>query len=662
MTVANDMQPAADRESGSVTRRALLQASGGMVASHAASASAVAPARVQLRLLGTSDLHMFIDAYDYYHARPDPTVGLAKVAGLIRTARAEAANSLLFDNGDMIQGNPLGDYMARAWSEPAAEPGIGAVHPMFRAMNLLGYDAGTLGNHEFNYGLAFLDRALTGAAFPVVCANVDHADGRSYVPRSVVLERELRAADGAAHRLRIGVIGFVTPQITVWDKANLEGHVTTSGIVAAAAREVPTLRSRCDLLVALCHSGISTAPATGNDENAAFHLASVPGIDVIFTGHTHRVFPGADYAGLRGVDSVRGTLNGVPAVMPGYWGSHLGVIDLDLRRDEAGFWSVGGSTVEARPTSRHAGGHLTPLVESDPAVCAAVEPEHAATIAWVAQPAGKLARPITSFFALAGDDAVVSLVNDAQRWYARALLAGTPLADLPLLSAAAPFKAGGFSPQNFVDLRAGTIAIRDVADLYAYPNTLCIVRMTGAGLREWLERSAAVFNQVDPARSEPQALIDARVPSYNFDVIAGLNWRIDLTQPARYSAEGVIVHSNAHRILDFRLGGEPIGSAREFLVVTNNYRADGGGRFPGLRGGDEVVVRAPDTNRDAILRYIRQSGEIDPPHGAAWSFAPLGRATTVVFNSAAEAADLPPGVRRLGPAARGFARFAIDLA
>ncbi|MBE7213125.1 MAG: metallophosphoesterase, partial [Gluconacetobacter diazotrophicus] len=346
-----------------LTRRAVIATAGGLAALGAGAsreARAAVPGEggsrgdgttVRLRLLETSDLHMFARDYDYYRDRQDDTVGLAKVATLVAAARAEAPNSLLFDNGDILQGNPLGDYVALKQPLPSRE----RVHPMFRAMNLLGYDAGTLGNHEFNYGLPFLDAALAGAEFPFVCANLKHVDGTDYLKPYVVLDRRVRDESGAEHVLRVGVLGLVTPQIMVWDQTHLAGKVQAPDIVDTARRYVPELRERCDLLVVLSHSGISGAPRRGGDENASLFLAEVPGIDVIFTGHEHRVFPGPFFADQgAGVDAARGTLHGVPAVMPGFWGSHLGVIDLELRRDAAGArpWRVAGFHVEARPIYR----------------------------------------------------------------------------------------------------------------------------------------------------------------------------------------------------------------------------------------------------------------------------------------------------------------------
>ena len=617
----------------------------------------VATTFVKLRLLETSDLHMFIYDYDYYHGRQDDTVGLAKVATLIAQARAGAANTLLFDNGDIIQGNPLGDYMALS-GKLTDQDG----HPMVRAMNGLGYDAATVGNHEFNYGLDFLHRALREARFPFVCANIETPDG-TLLPPVAVLERIVTDEAGAAHPLRIGVIGLVTPQIAIWDKARLDGHATTLDIVDAARRHVPALRARCDLLVALCHSGISAQPRSGGEENASLHLAAVPGIDVILCGHAHRVFPGPDYEGLPGVDAVRGTLGGVPAVMPGYWGSHLGLVDLLLRRRTDGSWQVESFHAEALPICRREGRDAVPLVAADAAVLAVAAPEHQATLRWMEQPVGSTAVPINTYFSLLGNDAALTLVNDAQLWYARPLLAATPHAHLPLLSAASPFKAGGAGPDSFVDIPAGPLDMKAVANLYMFANTVCVVKVDGAELREWLERSCAIFNRIEPTLGTPQPLVAPRAASYLFDTIAGLSYEIDLSQPRRYDNKGRLVRADARRIVSLLHEGRAVTPTDSFLVVTNNYRADGGGGFPGT-GGGHLVLQAPDLNRDVIVRYVLQHRQVAPVALPVWRFRAFAAPVLLGFDGNAETArhlSAHPAVTRLGEGKGGFVRYALTL-
>jgi 2',3'-cyclic-nucleotide 2'-phosphodiesterase/3'-nucleotidase len=605
---------------------------------------------VKLRLLETSDIHTFDEDYDYFRDTRDESVGLTKVASLIRAARGQAKNSMLFDNGDILQGNPLADFVALPGNFPAD-----GVHPTIRAMNTLNYDAATLGNHEFNYGLEFCTASLKGAKFPFCNANVLNADGTHYLPPTLVLEREFVAEDGSAVALKIGVIGFVPPQIVEWDRTHLAGKVTALDIVDAAQAHVPDLRAAVDILVALSHSGISTLPRRGGEENASYHLSAVPGIDVIFTGHSHRVFPGPDYSGIDNVDALRGTLGGVPAVMPGFWGSALGIIDLVLIQ-QAGKWVVSDFTCATQEISERQDTVVNSLAPNDPQVDAAVAPEHEKTLVWIRQPIGTLSRPVNSYFALIGDDASLALVNAAQIWYATPLLPP----GLPILSAAAPFKEGYQSPDNYIDLSAGVIAIKDIADLYMYPNTVAAIRVRGDALTEWLEHSAQVFNKIDPDEPAPQPLLNRRVPSYVFDVIAGVTYQIDITQPSRYGAHGK-KRESAHRIVNLCYNGAPVGADQEFIVVTNNYRADSGGI---THNPADVVLRAPDQVRDVIVRYVLAERELNVAVPRVWQFAPMGAAVAVTFESSPAAARYllaEKNIASMGDAGDGYVTYALTL-
>ncbi len=645
----------------SITRRAALKAgvAFGALAGLGEPLAAQGPPRLRLRLMETTDLHVNVLAYDYYRDKEDDTVGLAKTAALVAAARAQAPNALLFDNGDLIQGSPMGDYVAY---ERGMKPGD--VHPMVAAMNVLSYDCGTLGNHEFNYGLDFLAASLQTAKFPVVCANVVKADGTPLVAPTRVIEREMTDESGGKHVVRVGVIGFVPPQIVQWDKGHLEGKVRAIDIVEAAERHVPELRKTCDVLVALCHSGIAGGERRGGEENAALHLAKVPGIDAIQLGHQHLVFPGSkDFRNVEGEDADRGTLHGVPAVMPGFWGSHLGLVDLELEKAGPG-WRVAGFKVEARPIYERKDRTVVPLVKAEPEVAGSVKREHEATLAYVRQPVGETKAPINSYWALVADDPSVQIVSQAQVWYVKPLAATLGLGSLPVLSAAAPFKSGGRGgPDYYTDVKPGPVAIKDVADIYLYPNTLQAVRITGAQVREWLERSAGIFNRIDPAGTEEQPLINPAFPAFNFDVIDGVTYRIDVTQPSRYDLAGKLADPNARRIVDLAFEGKPLRDDGEFIVATNNYRAGGGGNFPGA-DGKTTVIQAPDTNREVIVRYILEQKTINPSADGNWSFAPVPASAVVTFvtSPAAERA-LPKGfsATRIGDAPEGFAKYRLNL-
>ncbi|WP_054311120.1 bifunctional 2',3'-cyclic-nucleotide 2'-phosphodiesterase/3'-nucleotidase [Mesorhizobium sp. 1M-11] len=652
-----------------ISRRALLQgaaATGALIMLHPFSARAAAN-QAHLRIMETTDIHVNLLPYDYYADKANDTLGLSRTAALTDAVRKEAVNSMLVDNGDLLQGSPMGDFVAyeRGMKE-------GDVHPVMKGMNLLDYACSTLGNHEFNYGLSFLDKVLAGADFPFVCANLIRGTEKAANPRNdklylkpyLILDKTLKDGAGAEHPIKIGVIGFVPPQILVWDAKNLAGNVVTRDIVEAAKAWVPQMKEEgADIVIALSHSGIDIKQAEMM-ENASFFLAGVEGIDAVFTGHQHLVFPGKkDFQQLAGVDAEKGTLQGKPAVMAGFWGSHMGLIDLLLERDGSK-WRVVSATSEARPIFERVDNKNKATVEDVKSVVDALKTDHEATLAYVRRPVGKTSAPLYSYFALVADDPSVQIVSQAQSWYLKDILKSTQWKDLPLLSAAAPFKAGGRGGADYyTDVPAGDIAIKNVADLYLYPNTVRAVEITGAQVKEWLEMSAGIFKHIEPGKTD-QPLINTDFPSYNFDVIDGVSYRIDLLQPPKYDAKGNVITAGSSRIKDLMFDGKPIDPAKKFVVATNNYRAGGGGNFPDINES-KIIYEAPDTNRDVIVRYIVAEGTINPSADANWSFVPLPE-TSVVFETGAKARDFISQVKTLkiepaGEGENGFSKYRILL-
>ena len=633
-------------------------------------------ARATLAILESTDIHSNIRSFDYYKLAEDPSLGFERLATLVKEARAEYPNTLLFDAGDTIQGTALADYQALV--DPVGCEGKLA---MYRAMDALGYDGGTLGNHEFNYGLPFLAQVTgqttdaqgasrsrcQGPNFPLVLANVFRtADDQPLYAPTGWIDRQIRyvgpdGKEGLAG-IRIGMIGFTPPPITLWDKHNLQGSVYTKGMVEAAREFLPGLRAQdVDLVVAISHGGLNVAPYGDRMENANWHLAREPGIDALLLGHSHAAFPDPDnpksrFAGMPGVDNQRGFVHGKPAVMGGYWGKSLGVIELGLvRRD--GRWQIDPAATHSEVRSiRRVDGSF---VEADAQIASLVEDAHRATMAYVSTPIGDSDFAMTTYFAMVGDVSALQPVNMAQRDYVQRYVAANlpALRNIPVLSAAAPFKAGFGGNTDFTDVAAGPTAIRNAADLYLYPNTLSVVRIDGADLKGWLERSAGFFNQIDPGNPAPQELVNRKTPSYNFDVIhGGIRYLIDISKPV------------GNRIVDLRYEGKPVAADQAFLLATNNYRASGGGDFPGT-GESRVLFHAPDMNRSILIDWIRQRKHLsfaDNGSDQVWRFAPLRTAGPIVFRSAAGKLDLARhsglrGVSLMADDGSGMALYAIEL-
>lgn len=577
---------------------------------------------IKLRIIETTDIHTNVMDYDYYKDKPSEQIGLTRAATLVKQAREEATNSILVDNGDLIQGSPMGDYMAAKGIK------AGEVHPVYKAMNQLSYDVGNIGNHEFNYGLDFLQETINDAKFPYVNANVYNAStGEHLFQPYIIKTHTFKDTDGKAHEVKVGYIGFVPPQIMVWDKKNLDGRVIARDIKKTAEKLIPEMKAKgADVIVAIPHSGISTEEYQSGAENSVYYLTKVAGIDAIAFGHSHAVFPSKEFAKVAGADIEKGTINGVTAVMPGRWGSHVGVMDLTLEQKD-GKWAVTNGQSEARPIFDKASKKA--LVEADAGIVKALEADHKGTREFVNQPIGKSNDVMYSFLALVQDDPTVQIVSLAQKDYVERFIQGDPNLDgLPVLSAAAPFKAGGRKndPSNFTEVESGELTFRNAADLYLYPNTLVTLKVSGKEVKEWLECSAGQFKQIDVNSSEPQSLIDwDGFRTYNFDVIDGVNYQIDITKPAKYDGDCKVINPDSQRIVNLTYKGKPIDTAQTFLIATNNYRAYSN-KFPGT-GSDFIAFDSPDENRTVVADYIarvsKDQGEVTPSADNNWSFAPI---------------------------------------
>ena len=633
---------------------------------------------VKLRFLETTDLHTNITNYDYFQDKVDNTIGLTKVATLIKQHRAEAGadNTFLFDNGDTLQGTPFGDYVREVHQN---NPGT-FEHPMYKAMAALDYDAVTLGNHEFNFGLEFLYDVMEGSKGKLrfVTSNVKDLEGNPIVSKFNVdgqevqiIERTVTDTDGETHTIKVGVFGVVPPKIMSWDSGNLQGRVTAENIIPSAREAVSKLKAQgADVVVALAHSGIGESAALADEqrddeENVGYALTKIDGLDMVMTGHQHGRFPDANgmFASFPNVDMAKGTINGKPVVMANNQGKDLGVIDFELEKVD-GAWRVLDATAKLDTITAN-----TPV---DAEIQALIEDDHRATIEYINRPVGEIQDDIQSYFALVRDDSSVQFVTNAQKWFVEKELETNPdlapYKGLPLLSAGAPFKAGGRELTDagyYTNIPKGQIALKNVADLYVYPNTLEVVKVTGQDVMDWLEMSAGAYKEV---KADGEPLLNLAFRSYNFDILDGLTYEIDVTGPAKFDVGGKLVNASANRVKNVEYNGKPISMDQEFLVATNNYRA-GSSSFPGLNGGNSIVYRSAYETRNVISDYIIASrGAVDYKADDNWKVVADAKrlATFETADAGKQYVDLYEGIEatdatRVDAAGRLFRSYTIAL-
>ena len=654
---------------------------------------------LKVALLETTDLHQNVLSYDYYGLKPDATVGLERTSTLISGARNENPNNVLLDDGDVIQGTLLGDYQAVASPVPCS--GTMAIH---KVMNALKYDGGGIGNHEFNYGLNFLGQitntnfGITGITapnncgaptYPIVLANVVNATTQAPIfnPYSIIPKKfNATAPDGSSINvtLNVGIMGFVPPQVMDWDQKNLAGKVAVNGVVETATKYVPEMRSKgADLVVALSHGGLDASPYSPKMENGSLYL-STTGIDALMLGHSHLIFPQAKEPGaaaidaslknLPGVDSINGFINGVPAVMAQSWGRRLGIIQMVLKY-QGGKWVVqqGQTNVEARGFNYTDG---KTSIAADPSIEPLVDTEHKATLAYATQPLGTTTDfEMSAYFALVGDVSAIQIVNQAQINYVQNFIANSTdptiasYKSIPVISCSAPFKAGRNGATDFTDVAPTAtpanpfaLQVRNPGDLYLYGNNnLQAVKIQGSDLKNWLEKSASQFAQINPALTTEQDLVPSYGTIYNYDVFYATNnalqYQIDVTQPV------------GSRIVNLTYSGKPVAPTDNFIVATNDYRASGGGSFPGI-DGSKTIIKSPDANQAVVSKFISSLGKVtlaSNGSGQSWSFVKVATQGPVILRSVtgklpvAKAAGLNRVVAEGALDANGYAKYQIDL-
>lgn len=570
------------------------------------------PRSYQLTVMGTTDLHGNAENWDYFkNAEYDDSahndVGLAKISTLVDQVRADRGerNTLLLDAGDTIQGTSLAYYFAKV--EPISKK---VEHPMAAAMNAIGYDAAALGNHEFNYGIPLLRTFQKQLDFPLLGANaIDEATGRPAFQPYVI--KTVKPPQGPP--IHVGILGLTNPGIAIWDKANVAGKMRFDGLVEQARRYVPEMRAHgADVVIVSAHSGADTSSSYGDalpfPENAASLVAQqVPGIDAILVGHAHQEIAQR---------VVTNEQTGKPVVLsePLRWGMRLSVFDVDLSFAR-GRWSV--RDVSSKVLNAN-------TVPEDPKIVKLLADDQAKVVDYVNGVVGTSTEAMSAATARYEDTAALDFINHVQAESVKADLTGAD-AQLPVLSIAAPFNRDAAIP-------AGQVSVRDVAGLYIYDNTLLAIKLSGAQVKAYLEKSAEYFKPVaGPGTYASTDLTNAvtataptGTPDYNYDVMAGLDqpltYDIDLTKPV------------GSRIVGLAYGGTPVADDQQFVVAINNYRQSGGGNFPGVTTAPVLVNRQQEI-RQLLIDWVTAHQVIDPALFAAsnpdWRLTAGGQPLTV---------------------------------
>ena len=519
------------------------------------------PDRVQITILGTTDLHGNINPIDYYTNKPDNR-GLAKVATLIKRIRKEQPNTMLIDSGDTIQGSPLESFHGRKNNQPP--------DPMMLVMNSLHYDAMTVGNHEYNFGLKVLEKARAEANFPWMSANT-YDVGKQQPHYKPFIVKEIAG-------VRIGVLGLTTPGIPNWDNAPNYAGLEFHEPLIEARKWVPLLRDKekCDIVVVAMHMGLEEDLRTGEmspgqveHENEAIAIAKeVPGVDVIFMGHTHREVPSL-------------YINGVLLTQANFWGKHLARADLYLQKSTSG-WRVYAKSARTLPADDR--------VEPDPDVMKIAQPYDNETQGWLTRVIGQSAEELTAKDARFRDTAILDLIQKVQLEAGKAVV-----------SMVASFNSEA-------RIAKGPVSVRDIAGLYVYENTLVVLEVTGQQLKEALEHSAKYFKAYVPGKPAAD-LVDDKIPAYNFDIAEGVTYDLDISKPF------------GQRIQNLRFRGQPLSPTQKLRLATNNYRVNGGGGYTMYKNAP-VVYRSSEEIRELIIDWVERNKTVPVKPNNNWRLVP----------------------------------------
>jgi 2',3'-cyclic-nucleotide 2'-phosphodiesterase/3'-nucleotidase len=500
---------------------------------------------VDLVIAATTDLHGYVRGWDYYANAPDTTRGLTRVATIIDSLRKYSPTfPVVVDAGDVIQGNPLAYVAARVDTT--------IKHPVIAAMNGVQYDAVVVGNHEFNYGLATLDRAVREAQFPFIAANVYTAAGTPRFRKYAISTRR---------GVKIAIVGATTPGSLVWDRDNLAAaKLTVRDIVPEVREAVADARGTgASVIVVALHSGLnepSSYDTTSGmpSENVAARVArEVPGIDLIVYGHSHKEM----------ADTVIGSTLLIQAKN---WATSVAVAHLRVERRNNRMQVVARRGQIIRAINHR----------ESPQLLAITQEGHRIAEKYITTPIGTTSVAWRADSARVIDSPLIDFLLEVER-----KAAGTQLASTAVFSTDA-------------SLGPGPITLARLSALYPYDNTLRAVKISGAQLRAHLEQSARYFRNVGG-----RITADPAIPGFNYDVVAGVDYTIDLSRPI------------GERITRLDYQGRAVAPTDSFTMALNNYRQTGGGGFSMLAGAPVIYDRQEEI-RQLLIDEVRAKGTLSP--------------------------------------------------
>jgi 2',3'-cyclic-nucleotide 2'-phosphodiesterase/3'-nucleotidase len=528
-------------------------------------------------ILCTADLHGRVEPVDPLSGEPRPG-GLARVATLLARERARAPGAIYLDLGDLVQGTPVSYWHAKERPD--------APHPLVRCLNRLGCEGLVVGNHEFNFGLRFLEAQRRHARFPLLAANVLGPDGRPFFEPVLRVERR---------GLRLAILAITTPQVPRWEEPwNWEG-LTFLDAVETVREWLPRLRKDADAVIVAAHMGWEgvtdgslEAPAPAENDVGRL-VREVGELDAVLMAHTHDVV-------------ARRAEGGAFLVQPGARGRALGRLAV-----------TAGGAPRAEGAVLEAGLDVPP----DDAVLALVRVDEERGRARIADVVGVAEGTFEATGARWGDNSLLTLLHKVQLGASGAMLSSTAL----------------FREDEHV--HAGPIRIADLFRVCPFENDLTILELTVDDVREYLEQIAIAYLASSESAAPPQ--LHPKIELYNHDALAGVEYVID---PARAPGE---------RIVDLSFGGETWTGGRHVTLALSSYRAQGGGGYAALRRA-RVVERTGREIRKLLEGYIRERGTIVPETFGNWRVliprARTGResrATPRASPPRARACDAPEG-------------------